>query len=291
MGHTEFDAGPLGSATAGPGWQGPGMPLLYSEDDLETSGEAGPRPRMPSVVNDLIAARTGEERQRLVRGMLHAIGFAWLGYGSVAQQHGKATPLTFFTSYAHPEWTQRYFSQRYHDLDTRHHDAPCSSLPLVWDLDDLKASDGRGPMAGRKRRFLDELADCGIGSGVFFSLASPTRVQERTVISLMSSAPNRRWIMDSVLGQALTLALSVHEYLSQHRRLPETHAGLRAEMPPMQQHILNFLIQGQSDKEIAYQLQLSAHTVDYHMRQLRRRFSVRNRVQLVKAAMQAVQET
>ena len=35
---------------------------------------------------------------------------------------------------------------------------------------------------------------------------------------------------------------------------------------------------------VAHERQLSPHTVDYHMRQLRRRFAVRNRVQLVNAA-------
>ena len=52
----------------------------------------------------------------------------------------------------------------------------------------------------------------------------------------------------------------------------------------MQREILRGLALGQSDKEIAYRLNLSAHTVDYHMRRLRQRFAVRNRVQLAHAA-------
>ena len=57
-------------------------------------------------------------------------------------------------------------------------------------------------------------------------------------------------------------------------------------LPTTQQYILQHLLQGRSDKEIANRLDLSAHTVDYHMRQLRRRFAARNRVQLVNAVQQ-----
>jgi DNA-binding CsgD family transcriptional regulator len=60
-------------------------------------------------------------------------------------------------------------------------------------------------------------------------------------------------------------------------------------MSDRQQSILVQLLQGRSDKEIAYRLELSAHTVDYHMRQLRRRFAARNRVQIVSAARRLAQ--
>ncbi len=263
-------------------------PVLYAEQDLLSPPPGGTElPRMPSVVNDLLSASSGEERQRLVRAMLHAIGFEWLGYGTVCQHRSRSLPQSFFTSYGHPAWTRRYFDERYYEVDSRHQDAPCSSLPLLWDIDHLAASVNSVRSTPHRRRFLDDFRDSGIRSGVFFSLASPTRANERTVISLMSSSPNRQWIVDSVLGQALTLALSVHECLAQRSPVLTGKPGTGAGMPRTQQHILNYLIQGRSDKEIAYHLKLSEHTVDYHMRQLRRRFAARNRVQLVNAAIEA----
>jgi DNA-binding CsgD family transcriptional regulator len=42
---------------------------------------------------------------------------------------------------------------------------------------------------------------------------------------------------------------------------------------------------GMGDKEISAALQMSQHNVDYHLRQLRKRFGVRNRMQLVQAAL------
>ena len=82
-------------------------------------------------------------------------------------------------------------------------------------------------------------------------------------------------------------AVGVHECLVQRTPVSALRPAAKADMPAAQQHILNHLIQGRSDKEIAYHLKLSEHTVDYHMRQLRKRFAARNRVQLVNAAIEA----
>lgn len=268
------------------------QPVLYSEEELLTPPARRmqtKRPaQVPSLVSGLLGADSAAERQRLVLAALHATGFEWLGYGTVTQQHGRSVPLSFFTSYAQPDWVHRYFTQRYHEVDTRHQDAPSSSLPLIWDIDELGKSQAALTMTGRQRHFLDDFRDSGIRSGVFFRLASPLRANVHTVISLMSGTANRRWIMDSVLGRALTLGLSVHEYLSRHASFPApdaaTQTPARNEMSITQQHILDQLQQGRSDKEIADRLHLSSHAVDYHMRQLRRRFAARNRVQLVNAS-------
>ena len=67
-----------------------------------------------------------------------------------------------------------------------------------------------------------------------------------------------------------------------------------APAPPVlsrtQQEVLRCVVRGMADKEISAQLQLSPHTVDYHLRQLRKRFGARNRVQLLLASRGLVPE-
>lgn len=53
---------------------------------------------------------------------------------------------------------------------------------------------------------------------------------------------------------------------------------------PVQNDILRYVASGATDKEIARRLALTSYNVDYHLRRLRKRFSVHNRVQLVRAA-------
>jgi DNA-binding CsgD family transcriptional regulator len=268
--------------------------ILFSEQQLVLRNNApvddarpasGRQPAIPNLVAHLLAAESPEQRESVVRGALQSIGFDWFAYGTVAHQRGASATKSFFTTYSHTEWTHRYFTERYSEIDPRHLDAPRSSLPLVWDIHDIDARMAVDHIQGRARHFADDFRDSGIGSGVFFHLASPNAPNERVVISLMSSANHRSWIVDRVLGQALTFGLCMHEFLSRHVE-PIEHAPPAAEsgLSALQRDILQCLSRGQSDKEIAYRLQLSSHAVDYHMRQLRRRFAARNRVQLVNAA-------
>ncbi|HEX7866707.1 MAG TPA: autoinducer binding domain-containing protein [Variovorax sp.] len=269
-------------------------PQLYSEEQLYLSPSADRRADgVPGIVGELLDARSTEERRRLVQGMLNALGFDWLGYGSISYLRGSWWPLSFFTAYANPEWVQRYFSHRLYEMDLRQQGVPASSLPLVWDVEQIEsaplpaASSMTGDAAGRRQRFVDDLRASGIRSGLIFRLASPMQVNQYTVISLQSGERGRRWITDEVVGQSLTLGLSLHEYLSRHSRMASDSGAARIEISATQQYILQHLLLGRSDKEIARRLDLSAHTVDYHMRQLRRRFAARNRVQLVNAVQQS----
>lgn len=58
-----------------------------------------------------------------------------------------------------------------------------------------------------------------------------------------------------------------------------------ASLPRVQREILRCLLRGLSNKEIARDLVLTSYNVDYHLKCLRKRFAVHNRVQLVGTAM------
>lgn len=284
-----------GSASGGSPAGHPTGPQFYGESDLprpvsgpaRADGAAG-------LLGMLLSADGDVARGGVVRGMLQALGFDWLGHSLVAVSHGRLRPLRVFTTYAHPDWITRYFAAQHHDVDPRCEHATPSGLPLVWDtalLADFFAGDpASGDVAVHRRRFLDDLRASGMGSGVMFRVASPHGVNEHTLISLTSRTTGRDWITDGVAGQALMLGLSVHEYLTHRTRPqaagPEDEAG-DITMSTTQRDILGQLVDGRSDKEIAHRLQLSLHAVDYHMRQLRRRFHARNRVQLLNAVTQS----
>lgn len=276
----------LHTTSAASAWHGDDAPsvVLYDEEQLVPVGDP-PRDSMPALVKQLVLAHSAAEREALVRSALHAAGFEWLAYGTVLQ-HGDGTtvPRSFLTTYAHSGWVRRYFGERYHAVDTRHLEAPRSGLPLVWDLADIERSEYARQASGQARRFLDDFFATGIGSGVFVQLPMVSSPNERAVISLQSGKPDRQWVTDAVLGRALTLSLCLHEFFSQHVRRQEG-AAASPGLSALQQQILSCLRSGQSDKQIAHRLSLSLHAVDYHMRQLRRRFCARNRVQLVNAAM------
>jgi DNA-binding CsgD family transcriptional regulator len=257
-----------------------------TDDTLE------PLPHAQSVaptglLGQLLQAGSAHERQALLRAALHTVGFDWLAYGRVRLHEGVLSVSSFLPTYADPQWTERYFDQRFYEVDVRHTDTPPSGLPRAWAADDIVARSSQLERQERDREFARALRDSGHASGVFMSVALPGGRHERAVVSMSSSAAQGRWISHSVLAQSALLAFTVHEFVGLHvvRGMGEVD-GLDA-VSPVQRAILRGLAQGQSDREISERLQMSAHTVDYHLRCLRRRFAARNRAQLVCAAMEA----
>jgi DNA-binding CsgD family transcriptional regulator len=262
------------------------MDLMYCESQLQVRTDEALAAGMSTLVSELHAAPTAVDRERSVREALLGTGFDWLAYGTMSRSGGRRVPTSFLTTYSHGGWTRRYFAERYYEADPRHDDLAASGVPSVWDLGDLERS-ASARSTPHMRRLVDDLAACGIGSGVFVQLVTAGAPDERTLISLQSSASDRRWISDSVLGRALALGLCLHDFVSRYtqRQAPTLERTTCSPLSPLQQEILHCLQRGQSDKQIAHGLQLTSHAVDYHMRQLRRRFSARNRVQLVNATL------
>jgi DNA-binding CsgD family transcriptional regulator len=268
-----------------------GAQVLLHEEPVFATPARTELPTQPSLLLALIAAENAAERQKTVTTLLHALGFEWLGYGRFSQRGEAGTPLSFCTTYADTPWAERYFGARHHEVDPRLQRALQSCLPAVWTLDQLVAHAAAVPDDARLHRFVAELGDTGMRSGVMLALpgASPT---DRHIVSLLSRTPGNGWMGDGLLGQVLTLALCLHEFYTRYAPMPEplgvpsaaptATAGLTA----LQREILGCVSQGLGDKAIAAKLGIGLHNVDYHLRQLRKRFGVRNRVQL----MQAVQK-
>lgn len=265
----------------------PGAQVLLHEEPVFAGPTRGELPTQPSLLLALIAAECPAERQKTVTSLVHALGFEWLGYGRFAKRGESGSPLSFCTTYANTPWAERYFGARHDDVDPRLQRALQSCLPVVWTLDQLVAQAAESNDC-RLHRFVAELGETGMRSGVILALPGATYT-DRHIVSLLSYAPGSGWMGDGLLGQVLTLALCLHEFYTRYAPLP----GLEGEKTPdpiagltaMQRDIVACVSQGLGDKAIASKLGVGLHNVDYHLRQLRKRFGVRNRVQL----MQAVQ--
>lgn len=255
--------------------------LSYGEQQLEVL----PVPTsygMPDLVGELLDAGSARCREEIVRPRLYRLGFEWFAYGTVRQDHAGADYLELFTTYAHADWKRRYLAERYHEVDPRWHDAQ-PGVPLMWETRDIWSRVQERWAGERGYRFAQELCDSGLRSGLYLRLASPAPQGGQAIVSFTSRAPHRHWLTEDILGQTLTLGLCMHEFLSRHVRRPGP--VLQSPLHAVRHDILQCLSHGLTNKQVAKQLRLSLYTVEYHLRHLRRHFSVRNRTQLVLAAM------
>ncbi len=260
--------------------------LLHDEPEVNGLIDAEDCSFRPALLKRLLAARDAQERRAGVLGTVHDLGFQWLGYGKLVQVGCRAVPLAFCLTYAEPVWAQRYFACGYHRIDPRLHKALQSGLPFVWTIEQLADHAAAGVPAPQLRSFIRELRAMGARSGVMVLGGDGPR-HERPFVSLMSCRSGVQWIDDARLGQVITLALCLNEFYGHYTAAP----GWPDEKAPdsvltqTQRDILGCLARGMADKMIAADLGLSLHNVDYHLRQLRRRFRVHNRLQLMQAVL------
>jgi len=233
--------------------------------------------RSPSMLLHLLAMDRDDERHRLVHELMDLLDFDWLAWGPVRRGAQGTELLDAWDAVGAQDWQRRYRALGYQRLDPRMDAALDSRLPVVWQLEGLRRA-----AAPAQRRFVEDLAGTGMRSGVMLALGG-AQADERTVVCLLSRERGEGLADDDTrIGQVVTLGLCLRE-LQQQARSAAPPAPPPAPMPlnRTQQAILQYLACGLCDKQIAGRLALSLHTVDYHMRQLRKRYGARNRVQLI----------
>jgi DNA-binding CsgD family transcriptional regulator len=251
--------------------------------DLGGKPPAGPR---SAIADELSGTQSPAQRRLLIRTMLGAIGFDWLCYWRLTRVGDAITRVVYVCEYAAPGWPDRYVEQRYIEIDPRIAFACRHEWPLIWDLPSL-AQDASTTVEPRLRGMLDDAHAAGLRSGITFGLVSP-RSPHQSVVSFSCANLSKHWIGDRIVGQAYALGLALHEYLLDHATPLDALADTPSAKPisPVQRRILSALTQGMSDKQIADQLQMSTHNVDYHLRLLKKRYGALNRVHLAYLAGQ-----
>lgn len=241
----------------------------------------------PGLLQALTTAGSNRRRGDLVRQEIEALGFEEVGFGALDISRGSPVVRSFCGDYADPEWIDRYFARRYHEIDPRLRAIERSSLPCVWTLQEL----ARHPVTLAHQTELcalvDDLHERGVTGGLMLALPALPG-QPRRFVSLLTRRQPLPRIDDLVLARVLLLALCLEEFHRTVRGMaaaPGDDEGPMSELSPMQAQILDLLSRGMGDKQIAARLDISRHNVDYHLRRLRKRFGARNRVQLMQAAL------
>ena len=208
---------------------------------------------------------------------LRQIGFSTLGYGAYEMIGRRILCAHLLRDLAPPTFMQPYIEQMLYETDPRFAQVRQSGFPVAWRLDEIESAAQRG--GDRKVLALaGHLRAHAMNSGVIFSLSAP-RLDLRVVVNLTAEAHDTDWIDDRVIGGALSVSLAVHRVA-----LPFLEARIARTrgfaLGQEQQAVLDRLVRGLSDQEIASALRTSLHKVGHHIRSLEKLFNVQNRAQL-----------
>lgn len=271
------------SCGAEPATAGRARPIevVWCNDPRQISPAPHHAPRL-GIASALAAAQNACERSRMVNGLLHLIGFSTFAYFALEFARDRVERLFLHEAFIPGTYRGDYVRERYHDVDPRTLAARQGSLPLVWDLQQLRTQPSDALQTDTTQQGLDGfirmMREDGMRSGLMFAMSIPgTRL--RAFMSFTGQHRSRDWITSTTLEQALSIGLSVHTIASQQltsAARERTSDGLTA----FERELLMGIAEGASDKEIGRRLDTSPHNVDYHLRKLRKRFGVVNRTEL-----------
>lgn len=234
------------------------------------------------IAASLAGARNAAERSRMVNGLLHLVDFSTFAYFALESTPGETKRLFLHEAFVPPTYRGEYARQGYHEIDPRTFGARRDNSAMVWDLPHLRERSNEfnadTPEHEAFDSFLATMREDGMCSGLMFVMGIPgTRLN--TFMSFTAPRRSRDWITPATIEQSLSIALSVHAFAS-----PQLSAASRAHtadsLTPFERELLMGIAEGASDKEISRRLDTSAHNVDYHLRKLRKRFCVANRIEL-----------
>ena len=113
-----------------------------------------------------------------------------------------------------------------------------------------------------------------------FRFRGALREDQAAFLSLSSAdAPSSDLENGEFLRRCLLVAHCIHAFYSDHARLGASAQGNQY----VREQVLQALAQGKSNKEIASSLGLSIHSVEHHVKLLKRRFGASSRVGLAQA--------
>lgn len=206
------------------------------------------------------------------------MGFRTLNYVAFEMIGRRVLRAHSMSDLANVSFSRLYWKHRLYDSDPRFVALRQNGLPATWQATQIEAyADQTGD--SRARMLSNSLRAHGMNAGLILSLPAP-HADLRVAVNLTSPVHEIGWINDRAVGGALTIALTVHRVMQPYidacaRRAREV--VLSAD----QAAVLERLVKGLSDQEIATAMSTSLHKVASHVRALQKMFSVENRAQLV----------
>ncbi len=206
------------------------------------------------------------------------MGFRTLNYVAFEMIGRRVLRAHSMSDLADISFSRLYWKHRLYDSDPRFTALRQSGLPATWqaaEIDDYAERTGDP----RARMLSNSLRSHGMNAGLILGLPAP-QPDLRVAVNLTSQAREIGWINDRTVGGALTIALTVHRIVQPYIDIYARRAR-EVVLSADQAAVLERLVKGLSDQEIAAAMATSLHKVASYVRALQKTFGVENRAQLV----------
>ncbi|RDU98079.1 helix-turn-helix transcriptional regulator [Trinickia dinghuensis] len=227
-------------------------------------------------VEPTLAPDRHECELRECRERLQQAGFSTFSYMALETIGRRILRAYAMREMGNVGFTTTYLKSRLYETDPRLAVLRESGLPVTWNLDELEARSNVSEP--RVRSLLSTLRAHGMHCGLILGLPAP-RADLRVAVILTSQACDAHWIDDRVMGTVLAASLTIGRLMQPYVDDCARRAR-RIVLTDEQAAVLERLVKGLSDHEIAAEVAASLHRVTQHVKMLQKMFNVENRAQL-----------
>jgi DNA-binding CsgD family transcriptional regulator len=241
-------------------------------------------PFVPPLLAPLIFAAAAGDR---LEPVLNAI-CAHLGFDSFMFGMSTSTLITHEAQiYAYTtlpvEWVVRYDQMDYVEIDPRIRETQNSRVPFVWDY---ASQHGRDPITDA---FLEDAAANGIGSGLAFEF------NDHHYLSGFMALNSTKRILDGTLRESISRNLGTilllggffqkifRKAVIEQRLVPTAR---NTPLSPRQRQCLELAAHGLTTEDIAFRLNISTRTAQFHFDCIRAKLNAANRQEAIAKGLQ-----
>jgi len=230
-------------------------------------------------INRCSFATSPEQILEVFREAAEKLGYDRLALFPVTPQArrtlGYSEPMPAATANVPEEWIHHYFANSYEIVDPVLLRAPLLDGPVIWDELAREA-----PLTPKQRRVMAESRDAGLLNGVTLPLHGSCG--ETYIISLATDGPR-----PPDLAKLARLQILAIQFLAAYARACRRCAG---ELPQIrltdrERECLTWTARGKSAWSIGKIIDVSEHTVNFHLKRGMAKLGASNRMQAVVAAL------
>lgn len=193
----------------------------------------------------------------------------------------KQTPLedAFLRSNYSPQWRKTYDAEKFQYIDPTINHCLVSSIPLIWQPQTFSSV--------KEKLFYEKASDHGICNGITYPIHGANG--EFGVVSFVSDTLSHKKFREGLNHCMPDLAL-IRDYLFESSLKflkPVNHTDDELHLTNRELECLKWAMAGKSSWEISRIMRCSESTVNFHIANLRRKFKVNTRQQVIIKAIRA----
>jgi len=221
------------------------------------------RPELSKIIQELNLARNPDELFQVYLKGIKLFGYDYAMYAMVSKDKNKPLPSFFFSNYPQ-EWLEIY-AEKYTLIDPVRDYGLLDFKPFYW-----KDLSKHMKLSKEQKRVLSHSEEFGLLNGIGISF--PTSYKDS--VSGVGLAQKK-------ITPLSELDLYSLHFLTAHFNFLYTGSLYNSdayELSPREKEILTWCSYGKTNWEISKILNISTHTVDFHLRNIYQKFNVNNKI-------------